>query len=141
MTHPMAVQFQENTVVGELDGDEITVQFLADIQHSYEEAKACIDDLPRSSWPAAPDGTEPHPGTEKIDLRVVELPAVPAAPTAAMSLAARVVAEQAVGEPEARVVHDSADLATATPRRGRVAAVISRWFLGSAAIAPTACDG
>ena len=163
MTHPMAVEeLLDDKAVEELAGDEIALSLLAAIQHSYEEAKACIDDPDRSSWPATPDGTEPHPGTEKIDLRLVKPPAVRAVttpPTAAMSLAARVVAEQPVSDgvgssaasgpqrhtasapqaPGARVGQNSPDLATA-PRRRRatVAAVISRWFPGSAAIAPNA---
>jgi hypothetical protein len=144
MTHPMAVEErQDDEALGELDGDESAGPLLAAIQHSYEEAKACIDGLARSPLPATPDGTEPHPGTEKIDLRLVTLPAVPPAsapPTAAMSLAARVVAEQPVSggvghqERVARAGQDSPGHAV-TPRRRRatVAAVISRWFPGSAA--------
>jgi hypothetical protein len=62
---------------------------LAAIQHSYEEAKACIADPARSS-PAWVDGQEPLPDTEAIDLRSVPLPAVPdaVAGTAPISLAA-----------------------------------------------------
>lgn len=160
MTHPMTVEdLQDEKAVEELDCD-FAGPLLAAIQHSYEEAKACIEDAARSSWPAAPEVTRPHPGTEKIDLRLVRPPAVRPAtpPTAAMSLAARVVAEQPVGEgvgtsaatngpgrerhtvsapqePVARAEGNVADLAT-TPRRRRAmaAAVLSRWFPGSAAL-------
>ena len=146
MTHPMTVEDpQDETAVEELDCD-FAGPLLAAIQHSYEEAKACIDDVARSSWPATPDGTQPHPGTEKIDLRLVRPPVVRRAttpPTAAMSLAARVVAEQPVGEgvgssaatggrgPE----RNGTDLATAPRRlRAMAAAVISAWFPGSTAV-------
>ena len=160
MTHPVAVEeLQDDEAVDEPAVDEITAPLLAAIQHSFEEAMASLDDLARSSGPAATAGTEPHPGTEKIDLRLVELPAVPAAPTeptAAMSLAARVVAERPVGDgarlsrapsgPTAErhtgsarqqtvapAGHDSPDRTTAPRPRARWWAALSSRFPGSAA--------
>jgi hypothetical protein len=72
---------------------------LAAIEHSYEEAKACIAD-PGRSPSAWADGQEPLPDTEAIDLRAVPLPAVPdaAAGTATRSLAARSLGERMVVE-------------------------------------------
>ena len=161
MTHPMAVEeVQDDRAVGELDGDEIAGPLLAAIQHSYEQAKALIDAPAGSQWPATPGKTEPHPGTEKIDLRLVKPPAVRVAatpPTATMSLAARLVAEQSVSDgvdsstamsgpgserhtasapqqPVARVGQNFPDRGAAPPRRRRVADVISRWFPGPVAI-------
>ena len=79
----------------EVAGGDIVAPQLAAIQHSYEEARACI----ASSRYAADDVTNPHPDTEKIDLRLVKSPAVQEAttpPTRAMSVAARHLAESPV---------------------------------------------
>ena len=165
MTHPMAVEeLQDDEAVEELAADEIAGSLLAAIQHSFDEAMASIDDLARSSGPTGTDVIEPHPGTEKIDLRLVTLPAVPAAatePTAAMSLAARVVAERPVGDgarlstapsgPTAErhtgsarqqtvapAGHESPDRTTAPRPRPRWWAALSSRFPGSAATPSTA---
>lgn len=101
MTHPMAVEeLQHDEAVVERYGDEIALPLFVAIQLTFEEAMASIDDIARSSPSAAPGGAEPHPRTEKIDLRLVKPPAVPEAPlppTTAMSLAARCLAEHPVG--------------------------------------------
>ena len=100
MTHPMTMhQFQDNAAV-EAVGDAVTVApCLAAIQHSYEAAKACIVDPARPS-PSPAGGREDLPETEAIDLRAGGLPAVPSRTpgTAAMSIAARSLAEQLVLE-------------------------------------------
>jgi hypothetical protein len=91
------------TVIHRFEDNEAAVQaaeavpHLADILRSYEEAKANIAD-PAPSWPA--DEGEAFPGTEKIDVRTVGLPAVPEGTkgTEAMSVAARFLAEQLVRE-------------------------------------------
>ncbi len=72
---------------------------LADIQHSYEEARASIAGLARSSRHAEEDVTNPHPDTEEIDLRLAKPPVVEeeaTPPTTAMSIAARHLAERPV---------------------------------------------
>src|SRR4029079_7066428 len=48
-------------------GGDIVAPQLADIQHSYEEARASIAGLDRSSRHAAEDPPDPHPDTEAID--------------------------------------------------------------------------
>jgi hypothetical protein len=91
------------TVIHRFEDNEAAVQaaeaapHLADILRSYEEAKANIVD-PAPAWPA--DEGEAFPGTEKIDVRTVGLPAVPEGTkgTEAMSVAARFLAEQLVRE-------------------------------------------
>ena len=95
MTRSMAIaELQDEDAVEALDDDEMAAPILAAIQHSFEEAMASIDDLARAPWIEPPP-----PGTEKIDLRRVTLPAVPVVPTPpteAMSLAARALAEHPV---------------------------------------------
>lgn len=163
MTHPVAVELQDHETVEELPGVESAVPLFAVIQHSYEEARARIHDLADSSWPAA-DGSDQHPGTELIDMRLVAPPAVLGAATpstATMSSAARLLAEQASGEgaglgggertgaadgvalpgagaSEARARPFSAELRAA---KAMVATIMSRWLPESAAISPFATSG
>jgi hypothetical protein len=92
--------FRDNQAVDpDAGGAAAVAPLLAAIQHSYEEAKACIADPARSSSARA-DGQEPLPDTEAIDLRAVPLPAVPdaVAATAPMSLAAGSPSERMVVE-------------------------------------------
>jgi hypothetical protein len=104
LTNPTVIhRFQDNRAVADaqdgeaVEGDaaaDTAAPHLAAIQHSYEAAKANIVD-PAPVWSQA-DDDEPFPATEKIDGRMVTLPPVPdeAAGTEAMSVAARLVAEQ-----------------------------------------------
>ena len=90
MTDPTVThRFEGNGVVADAPSD------LSAIQDSYERAKANIVD-PALDWSLPADEGEPLPATEKIDVRTVDLPAVPARipGTTAMSVAARLVAEQ-----------------------------------------------
>ena len=105
MTNPTVIhRFQDNQAVADAqDGEAVegeagadtAAPHLAAIQDSYEAAKANIVD-PAPVWPSPADDDEPFPATEKIDGRMVMLPSVPdeAAGTEAMSVAARLVAEQ-----------------------------------------------
>jgi hypothetical protein len=80
---------------------EIGAPQLVAIQHGYEEARACIAGLARSSWHAAEDLADPYPDTEAIDIRMVKRLAVPEAttpPTTAMSVAARFLAERPLSD-------------------------------------------
>jgi hypothetical protein len=80
---------------------EIAAPQLVAIQHSYEEARACIAGLARSSWHASEDVADPYPDTEAIDIRMVKRLAVPEAttpPTTAMSVAARFLAERPLSD-------------------------------------------
>lgn len=84
MTDPTVThRFQDNRAVetaradgwgGEVAGS-VAVPRLAAIQQGYEEAKAGIVDPMRT---CAADDADPLPATEKIDIRQVALPAVPA---------------------------------------------------------------
>ena len=98
MTHPAPIHvFQDNEAVEAVGDPPTVVPLLAAIQHSYEEAKACIVDPARPSSSSA-EGEDPLPATEAIDLRAVGLPAVPdrVPGTVAMSVAATFVAQQMV---------------------------------------------
>ena len=97
MTDPTVIhRFEENEAAVEATA---VAPHLADILRSYEEAKANIVDL-APSWPSPADEGAAFPGTEKIDVRTVGLPAVPEGSkgTEAMSVAARFLAEQMVRE-------------------------------------------
>lgn len=111
MTHPDIVDQRHGGETGEerLDGEAVAMiaaddraaRQLAAIQHSYEEAMAGILDLAGATGDTAPDVTDPHPKTEKIDvlrppLSVVSEPTTPA--TSAMSLAAKSLAERQIVE-------------------------------------------
>ena len=84
MTDPTVThRFQDNRAVettradgrrGDVAG-AAAVPRLAAIQQGYEEAKAGIVDPMRAR---AEDDADPLPATEKIDIRQVALPAVPA---------------------------------------------------------------
>lgn len=96
MTHPEAVE-------GLQDGRTTVVNAapqLAAMQHNYEGARAFIAGLVGSSRDPAQHDAEPHPDTEAIDIRLVKPPAACEAtpPTAAMSVAARFLAEQPIIE-------------------------------------------
>jgi hypothetical protein len=130
LTHPTAIHlFEDNhaveeatggaTVGGAADADTAAPN-LAAIQLSYEEAKANIVD-PAPAWASETDDGEPFPGTEKIDVRTVQLPAVPDGTrgTEAMSVAARSLAEQlAAEEAQPRAAGDPASGTAAPGRRG-----------------------
>ena len=78
---------------------EIAAPQLTAIQHSYEQARACITGLAPSSWRATKDVTDPFPDTEAIDIRMVKRLGVREAttpPTTAMSVAARFLAERPI---------------------------------------------
>lgn len=111
MTHPDIVEERHDgeAVEERHDGEAVTMiaagdraaRQLAAIQHSYEEAMAGILDLAGSTGDPAPDVTDPHPKTEKIDVlrpkpSVVHEPTTPA--TSAMSLAAKSLAERQIVE-------------------------------------------
>jgi hypothetical protein len=90
--------FRDNEAVDpDPAGAAAVAPLLAAIQHSYEEAKACIADPARSSS-AWVDGEEPFPETEAIE--PASLPAVPdtVAGTAPMCPAARSLGERTVVE-------------------------------------------
>ncbi len=159
MTHPMAVEeLQDDAAVEELAGTEIAVPLFAVIQHNYEEARARIHDLGCSPSHAALNETDPHPGTERIDMRLVNPPAAgeTTPPTAAMSVAAALLAEQpgieragspvpAGGprseehprsfprQPGERARHFCSEVQAAT---AVVLTMISSWLPGSAASSP-----
>ena len=79
-------------------GDIVAPQ-LADIQQSYEQARASIAGLAGPSRHSAENVTDPHPDTEAIDLRQAKPPVVEeeeTPPTTAMSVAARHLAERPV---------------------------------------------
>jgi len=87
LTQPTAThRFEDNQAVD--TAQDIAAPNLAAIQHSYEDAQANIVD--------------PFPETEKIDVRTVQLPAVPdgTPETEAMSVAARFLAEELASEKE-----------------------------------------
>lgn len=100
MTHPVAVEELQNEAVAEVYGDEIAEPLLAALQSTFDEAMACLDDLARS-WSGDPEPIDPHPRTQKIDVRLIEPPVVADAgtpPTRAMSLAARCMAEHPLND-------------------------------------------
>jgi hypothetical protein len=99
LTHPTAIEQRQDGGAVE-EAADTAAPHLAAIQDSYEEAKANIVDPSRSPTYPARECSDPHPGTEKIDVRAVKPPvprdAIPG--TAAMSVAARSLAEQLVAE-------------------------------------------
>jgi hypothetical protein len=106
MIQPLVVEERQQGTTVEKDqageaqeagGGDLITPGLAAIQHRYEEARANIARLPDGLWDAAEDPTDPHPATEAIDIRLVQPPTActaTTAPTAAMSVAARYLAEQ-----------------------------------------------
>ena len=116
MTDPTVIhRFEDNEAGGQAAE---AVPHLADILRSYEEAKANIVD-PAPAWPA--DEGEAFPGTEKIDVRTVGLPAVPEGTkgTEAMSVAARFLAEQLVREDGRGATTNSRPAAASAVSSGR----------------------
>jgi hypothetical protein len=123
MTHPDAVEeVQDGEAVEDMAGGGIAPQ-LAAIQESYDEAMACIVGLARSPWDVAPDSTDPHPATEKIDVQLAKPPVVQEASTPAteaMTVAAMCLAEQPILGGERRpadLIGTSPDRRTASSRR------------------------
>ena len=120
MTDPTVLhRFENNAAVAGSPAVADRVEpHLAAIQRSYEEAKSNIVD-PAPSWPSAADEGEAFPGTEKIDVRTIGLPAVPdgSSGTEAMSVAARRLAEQLAAEDEEPPVRRTGQApASAEPR-------------------------
>jgi hypothetical protein len=90
----------------EAGGGDLIAPGLAAIQHRYEEARANIARLSDGLWDAAEDLTDPHPDTKAIDISLVQPPTAYTAttpPTAAMSVAARYLAEQPEDESRPRL--------------------------------------
>jgi hypothetical protein len=100
MTQAMAITQTQDGEAVDGAGADSAASHLAAIQHSYEEARACIVDPSRTPSYPAQDCVDAYPDTEAIDLDAV-LPPVPlnaAPPTDSMSVAARYLAERQVVE-------------------------------------------
>ncbi|HLM05834.1 MAG TPA: hypothetical protein VK402_11675 [Blastococcus sp.] len=119
---------------GEPAGGDIAAPQLAAIQKSYEEARASIARLAGVVEPAAQDASAPHPETEKIELSLAKPPVVEETatpPTAAMSVAAKYLAERPVidemrSQTDAKKPSTEQDAASST--QDEVPAPARRWW-------------
>ena len=103
MTHTMATKkIQDGGAVDGAAGADAATSHLAAIQHSYEEARACIVDPSRSPSYPAQDCIDAYPETEALDVDAVlpPVPENPTPPTESMSVAAKSLAERLVVEDE-----------------------------------------
>ena len=75
MTHTTAItQCSDGEAVEKAEGTDAAASHLAAIQHSYEEARACIVDPSRSPSYPAQDCIDAYPETEAIDVDAVAPP-------------------------------------------------------------------